>query len=1078
MFQKRNQENRNTNVRNKNHELFNSFTKKLRKNKRSLVLLFFLVITLAITIGTSYSLFQKRDVVREFSIVVGDLTFQLESNAFDEEGKIKVEPHSVKEFFVSITSMNLVDTLYQLYYEELANEEVEIAYYILPGNDSSSGEIEGGGKRQVKIRIENNSSEEATVKIGIQGGLPNNVIELEEGKVPLNETYDGVEVMFDADGGVVDPATKTYHYGMSYQDLPTPTREGYDFVGWYTKEGTLVTNDSTVTILSDGTLYARWNRCSYTLSVDAQGGTWEGSTAVQNFILEYEEEKTIANPTREGYTFKGWSVSGKGSKMDANTFTMGSEDAKLTANWEINTYTLTVDMNGGSWENETTAQKFPLKYHETMTIANPTREGYTFTGWSVSGEGSTLEETTFRMGAADAKLTANWKVNQYPWISYHYKQNIGGSGYTLVDADTGRGEADFGIQVTPPVLTYPGFTSPESQTITIQVDTETPTKNKVDYHYSRNQYTLTVNPNGGIYNDSDTNTTYNMYYEETKTIENPTRTGYTFTSWTRTNGSMTDKVFKMGAEAASLTANWKANTYVVTFNPNGGTTTTTSKNVTYDGTYGTLPTPTRTGYRFDGWFTASSGGSQVTASTKVTITGNQTLFAHWTQTDLSGPSVTVTQPTSTNSSSPTYTTSSSYAVKGTVSDSSGVKSVTVNGKAATLSGSNWSYNLTLSANTRTTVTIVATDTLGNTSTQTRYVYYDSANPSLSVTAPTGTSSSSPTYYQSDSTITYTVKGTVSDSGSGIKSVTVNGKAATVSGTSFSLNVSLATNKVHTITVVATDKAGRTVTVNRYIRVEAYYNQALRAAGNATLVASLDTFLKNSSYCNTVAGNSTAYNIMKSHYKSQMTSYIDSNWNSGLNLLNYRVGFKTYVIRSGSIQTNIWNANYTVASHTSTSGISFTYENQVYPYDNYDRYVNTRYPPLASGSINGNAVVLMDDQQYYTNVGQFNTPINITNYKGGKIQINWIDDGKDGMHSGEATRNTIGIATSKTSMRNDKSAGGSYKDKMYVGGSYFKTSNNTSGTSSLTLPTSTNSVYLQYRRFLDSAGIIHAALIPK
>lgn len=69
----------------------------------------------------------------------------------------------------------------------------------------------------------------------------------------------------------------------------------------------------------------------------------------------------------------------------------------------------------------------------------------------------------------------------------------------------------------------------------------------------------------------------------------------------------------------------------VTFNANGGTTPTASKTVTYAGTYGDLPTPTRTGYVFDGWYTAASGGTKITSSSTVSITSDQTLYAHWTR---------------------------------------------------------------------------------------------------------------------------------------------------------------------------------------------------------------------------------------------------------------------------------------------------------------------------------------------------------------------------------------------------------------------------------------------------------------
>lgn len=200
--------------------------------------------------------------------------------------------------------------------------------------------------------------------------------------------------------------------------------------------------------------------------------------------------------------------------------------------------------------------------------------------------------------------------------------------------------------------------------------------------------------------------------------------------------------------------------------------------------------------------------------------GNRQVY----QYDSVAPTLVVTAPAGTSSGSPTYTTSATYTVSGTITDAdSGVAAVYVNGSAATISGSNWSKSVSLSANSSTKIEVYAVDKAGNrTSTITRYAFYDSAVPSLTVSAPAGTSSSSPTTVQSDSTYSYTVKGTVSD-GAGIKSVTVNGQAATISGNNWSKKLSLATNTTHTITVVATDIAGRTTTMTRYVRINRITN---------------------------------------------------------------------------------------------------------------------------------------------------------------------------------------------------------------------------------------------------------------
>ena len=81
----------------------------------------------------------------------------------------------------------------------------------------------------------------------------------------------------------------------------------------------------------------------------------------------------------------------------------------------------------------------------------------------------------------------------------------------------------------------------------------------------------------------------------------------------------------------TLFAQWTANSYTVTFDANGGTTPTpASKSVTFGSAYGTLATTTRTGYTLVGWFTAASGGTQVTTASIVSTASNHTLFAQWT----------------------------------------------------------------------------------------------------------------------------------------------------------------------------------------------------------------------------------------------------------------------------------------------------------------------------------------------------------------------------------------------------------------------------------------------------------------
>ena len=307
--------------------------------------------------------------------------------------------------------------------------------------------------------------------------------------------------------------------------------------------------------------------------------------------------------------------------------------------------------------------------------------------------------------------------------------------------------------------------------------------------------------------------------------------------------------------------------------------------------------------------------------------GNRKIY----QYDSAAPELLVTAPSGTAASAPTYTTSGTYRVQGTVMDSdSGVAAVYVNNTAAVISGTTWYCDISLTANSTATVQVYAIDNAGNRSAAVvRYVRYDSAAPFLSVSAPAGTSSSSPTYVQSDSAASYTVSGTVSDA-SGIASVTVNGQTAAISGNTWSKSLSgLATNSTHTITVVAKDKAGRTTTVNRYLRIEAYYQYASRLAGG-TPQASLDALLRSSAECAQIAGNATACSVIKSHYGSTANDYNAdfSRCNNGLNFLLYKMGgYKYWLYRQSgtsyndfSLITGGYGGSYTLGtSKTTVSG---------------------------------------------------------------------------------------------------------------------------------------------------------------
>ncbi len=151
-----------------------------------------------------------------------------------------------------------------------------------------------------------------------------------------------------------------------------------------------------------------------------------------------------------------------------------------------------------------------------------------------------------------------------------------------------------------------------------------------------NTYSVAYNKNGGAGTMVNSSHTYDTAKKLTANTYN--RTGYTFKEWNiKADGSSTSYSDKESVKnlisanngTVTLYAQWKANDYTVTFNANGGTTSTSSKTVTYDSTYGTLPTPTKIGSTFAGWYTALSNGTKVSSSTKVSTATNHTLYALW-----------------------------------------------------------------------------------------------------------------------------------------------------------------------------------------------------------------------------------------------------------------------------------------------------------------------------------------------------------------------------------------------------------------------------------------------------------------
>ena len=171
-------------------------------------------------------------------------------------------------------------------------------------------------------------------------------------------------------------------------DTPAAT-PGYTFGGWNKDDGT-AWDYASDKVTDNITLYAKWAANTYTITFDTAGGS-EIAPITQDYGTVITAPEA---PTREGYTFIGWD-------KEIPT-TMPAENMTVTAQWEINQYTITFDTNGGSEIAPITQD-----YGTAITApANPTREGYTFIGWD--------KEIPTTMPAENIALKAKWKDIEKP----------------------------------------------------------------------------------------------------------------------------------------------------------------------------------------------------------------------------------------------------------------------------------------------------------------------------------------------------------------------------------------------------------------------------------------------------------------------------------------------------------------------------------------------------------------------------------------------------------------------------------------------------------------------------------------
>ena len=200
-------------------------------------------------------------------------------------------------------------------------------------------------------------------------------------------------------------------YTMTDEDfeLPTPTRNGYEFVGWTGED--ITTPQTRVKIPKGSTgnkaYTANWKVIEYTITLDTNGGP-----VVSPIKYTVEDTFTLPYILRPGYEFAGWTLDGSGmlpfTPLIIYPGTTG--DLHYKAEWRLAEYTITMDLNGGSGQEK---MVYTIT-DEEFELPTPTRNGYEFVGWT--GERITTPQTSVKIpkgSTGNKAYTANWQVIEY-----------------------------------------------------------------------------------------------------------------------------------------------------------------------------------------------------------------------------------------------------------------------------------------------------------------------------------------------------------------------------------------------------------------------------------------------------------------------------------------------------------------------------------------------------------------------------------------------------------------------------------------------------------------------------------------
>ncbi|QIK57062.1 InlB B-repeat-containing protein [Erysipelothrix sp. HDW6A] len=433
-------------------------------------------------------------------------------------------------------------------------------------------------------------------------------------------------VVYNSNGGTGTMSNQAFTYDIE-QNLNenTLTRKGYTFLGWSTSPtGEVIYNDKDAVInlassnAAEVTMYAVWEANTYEVIFDANGG----SGVIDDVTYTYDKYGTLPknNFYRDGYTFKGWSLSANGSvdyfqdKPILNLIDQGN--ITLYAVWEAKDYTVTFHANNGT--EDVTTQGFVFDTTSKLNLNSFKYDGYSFKGWSTTADGVVefADEADFSQNpfASSVHLYAVWEAKEYKVVFHANNETTDTLSQTFV--------FDTAEKLDINTFTYDGYTF-KGWATSVDSDIVYQDENSFNHKpysatinlyavWEAKEYAVVFHANNG----STDALSQTFVFDTAENLDSNTFAydGYTFMGWSTTADGTVEYSdiasfnHKPYTETIDLYAVWEAKEYEVEFNANDGSSVSVKQQFVFDNPQELSGnTFVREGYQFLGWSTTSTG---------------------------------------------------------------------------------------------------------------------------------------------------------------------------------------------------------------------------------------------------------------------------------------------------------------------------------------------------------------------------------------------------------------------------------------------------------------------------------------